>query len=232
MKLSHRRQLAMGKREAKRDLSRASAAELIGPITHGCEIFCLFGGQFSLIDALAHVLAGTGPADVVISTWTAASADLGFAYELLREKRVRSLEFLADFSFGSRQPSYLAALRERFGDESVRMTKLHAKFCLVQNDEWHVAMRTSANLNENKRLETLEISDDPGLAAFLQRLVDDLFAGPSNVHEKPGAIMREFAEFAGQQVDTKSTDVRKVMGDEAFATDVRRAGLQFLKGGE
>lgn len=106
--LSHRRELATSKRELRRDLSRASAAEVLGPITRGMETFALTGGAFSLIDALQHVLDTTGPAAVDLSSWTAASADLTFAAALLREKRITRLRFLMDFSFPARQPAYCA----------------------------------------------------------------------------------------------------------------------------
>ena len=32
------------------------------------------------------------------------------------------------------------------------------------------------NLNENPRLESIEVSDDPELAAFLLRVVDEIFS--------------------------------------------------------
>jgi hypothetical protein len=44
-----------------------------------------------------------------------------------------------------------------------------------------VAIRTSMNLNENPRLESIEVSDDPALAGFLLSVVDELWA-----EESPG----------------------------------------------
>ncbi len=88
------------------------------------------------------------------------------------------------------------------------------------------------NLNENRRLEALEVSDDPGLAQFLEGLMDEFFARPAgDTRKKPGQIMAEFAEFAGQAVEMKSTDAAKLLGDGAFSNDVRRSGLAFVKGG-
>jgi len=231
MKLSHRRELAQGKRELRRDLAQRNAAAVLGPITHGMECFALTGGMFSLVDALQHVLDTTGPARVDLSSWTAATADLGFAAVLLREKRITRLRFLMDFSFPARQPAYCAALVQTFGEGSVRLTKCHLKFIAVRNADWNIAVRTSMNLNENKRLESLEVSDDAGLAQFLEGLMDEFFARPAgDTKKKPGQIMAEFAEFAGQAVDTKSTDAAKLMSDGAFGNDVRRAGISYMKG--
>lgn len=113
----------------------------------------------------------------------------------------------------------------------MRLTKCHLKFIAVRNAEWNIAIRTSMNLNENRRLEALEVSDDPGLAAFLEGLMDEFFSRPAgDTKKKPGQLMAEFAEFAGQAVDMKSTDVSKLMNDGAFGNDVRRAGLSYVKG--
>jgi hypothetical protein len=109
---------------------------------------------------LSSVLAATGPADLVVSTWTAAGADIGFASRLLADRRVTSLRFVVDHNFQSRQPAYCAALREAFGDDAIRVTKNHGKFVLVRNAAWNIVVRTLMNLNECRRLETVEISDN------------------------------------------------------------------------
>lgn len=166
-------------RHSARDVRRveyaANVAEALGTLEHGCEIYGLSRGQYSLIDLVEYILAQTGPADVVISTWTAAGADIGYALRMRRNGNIRSLRWLVDASFPVRQPGYCAAMRERFGDESIRVTKNHAKFVRIANDEWHIVCRTSMNLNENKRIESFEISDDPELCAYLGEFIDGLF---------------------------------------------------------
>lgn len=143
------------------------------------EIYCLTFGQFSLMDAIEAILDYTGPADVAISTWTAAAADLSRSAEHLRDQRIRSLRFVVDCSFGQRQPGYLALIRELFGDDAIRSTRTHAKFATITNDDWRVAVRTSMNLNENPRLESIEVSDDAALAGFLLDVVNEIFAEES-----------------------------------------------------
>jgi hypothetical protein len=133
------------------------------------------------MDAVEAVLEKTGPADVAISTWTAGGADLSRSAEHLHDGNIRSLRFIADCSFGQRQPGYLAQLVRLFGEGSIRTTRTHAKFVVITNDDWAVSVRTSMNLNENPRLESIEVSDDPDLAGFLLRVVDEIFA-----EEKPG----------------------------------------------
>lgn len=153
-----------------------NARDALADFGRGLETYCLTFGQFSLMDALEAVLEKTGPADVAISTWTAGNADLSRSAEQLRCGNIRSLRFVADCSFGQRQPGYLAELVRLFGEGAIRTTRTHAKFAVITNDEWSVAVRTSMNLNENPRLENIEVSDDPVLAGFLLQVVDEIFA--------------------------------------------------------
>ena len=158
-----------------------NARDALADFGRGLETYCLTFGQFSLMDAIEAILEKTGPADVSLSTWTAGGADLSRSAEHLRNGNIRSLRFVCDCSFGQRQPGYLAQLRRLFGDDAIRTTRTHAKFAVITNDDWSVAVRTSMNLNENPRLESIEVSDDPALAAFLLRVVDELFT-----EERPG----------------------------------------------
>lgn len=153
-----------------------NVAEAIGPIEAGCELFALTNGQFSMIDVLEHALAKTGPATVDLATWTAADGDLRRAHAFLLDGRVQRARLIVDPSFRSRKPEFCATLVSLFGDEAIRTTPLHGKFALVRNATWNLAIRSSMNLNPNRRIETVEISDDPALAAFLGDVVDQIFA--------------------------------------------------------
>lgn len=215
-------------RKVRRELTTADCAAALGPIERGVDLYCLTMGKFSLIDVVEHVLAATGPADVVVSTWTAAGADIGFANRLLADGRLTSLRFLVDFSFPTRQPAYCAALREAFGDDAIRVTKNHAKFVLVTNAEWRVVVRTSMNLNECRRLETVEISDDAELAAFLLDVVDAVFAGQTaaeSFQRKPGEHCEAFGAEWGAASGEFGSGEKRFFGDGAADVDIRRAGV-------
>ena len=163
-------------------LSKATnARDALAEWGRGRETYCLTFGQFSLMDAVQAILDKTGPADVALSTWTAGSADLTRSSEALHNGNIRSLRFVVDSSFGQRQPGYLAQVRDLFGYDAIRSIRTHAKFVVITNDDWKVAVRTSMNLNENPRLETIEVSDDPALAGFLLEVVDRIFR-----EERPG----------------------------------------------
>jgi hypothetical protein len=136
---------------------------------------------------------------------------------------------LVDFSFPVRQPAYCAALRQRFGDEAIRMTVTHAKFISLRNSTWNVVIRTSMNLNENRRMENIEVSDDAALAEFLESVCDRIFAAESSgrcFQNAPGENLRHFDKSFG--VDRKpaaaGSDDASFFGDGAFDNDLRRVG--------
>lgn len=215
-------------RTKRRTMSARTARDAIGPVTHGCEIYGLTMGQFSLIDIIEHCLGASGPADVTLSTWTAAGADMDFALKLMSMGAIRAMRFVVDFSFPRRQPAYCDAMRQRFGDTAIRVTKTHAKFVTIANAEWRLAIRSSMNLNENRRLESFEISDDAGMVAYLHEVVDALFtehAPGEQFAATPGKNTRDFETLA------RVGDQPSLFGDGATDTDLRRAGWSTERGG-
>lgn len=165
----------------KRVSKIADARATLSEFDKGVELDVLTFGQFSIIDAIEAVLEKTGPADVALATWTAAGFDLSQIERQVKYSQIRDLRMIVDRSFVSRQPKFVEAIHRMFGRNAVRSTRTHAKFVVVTNAEWSVVIRTSANLNENARLEFIQVSDDPSLAEFYLRVVDAIYA-----EEDPG----------------------------------------------
>jgi hypothetical protein len=155
---------------------RGSAMQAIGTLEKNQDTFILTYGQFSLIDALMAILRQTGPAHVSISTWTAAHAHLDRAMELMEASTFLSFRMIVDRSFKTRQPKYYQHMIHLFGADSIRAIRTHAKFMIIRNDHWDIVVRTSMNLNENPRLENIEISENKAFAEFFQLIVDDVFS--------------------------------------------------------
>jgi hypothetical protein len=234
MTIVHRRTPRADKRIINNALTVQSAAEALGKITRGCEIYALCTGQFSLVDVIQHALKATGAARLVVSTWTAAAADVEIAYRLLTDGAIESMRFVVDFSFPARQPAYCQALRERFGDAAIVVTKNHAKFVLVCNRRWSVVIRMSMNLNLNRRLENIELSDDKQMAEFLESVVDGLFAAEpagASLDRRPIENIKHFQEHFGLDApaaeSVTSTDEAKFFGEGPWSNDLRRPGLSW-----
>ena len=74
------------------------ARAALADFDRGREVTCYTFGQFSIIDVIVALLGKTGPADVVISTWTAGAADLRRARELMHDRRILSCRWILDLS--------------------------------------------------------------------------------------------------------------------------------------
>jgi hypothetical protein len=159
-----------------RVLKKGCAQDAIGKLEKNQDVYILTYGQFSLIDALFVILDQTGPADVVISSWTAADAHLEHVSHMMEAANILSLRLIVDRSFRTRQPAYHRRMREIFGQKCIRALRTHAKFMVITNNNWHVVVRTSMNLNENPRLENIEISENANFANFMLDNIDQIFA--------------------------------------------------------
>jgi hypothetical protein len=167
-------------RERKRDIRdlrrRESAADAVSGLNiDGREIFGLTKGQFSLTDMIDAILAITGPAELHVSTWTAANTDVSKMLDMIGSGRLTAARWLVDVTFVRRAPQLAARIREAFGADAIRVTRTHAKFSVVRNATWSVVVRTSMNLNHNPRLEDFTVAHDPELAAFLLEAMDDVW---------------------------------------------------------
>jgi len=205
-------------RELRNAVRGETAREAIGKLSPGCEKFGFTKGQFSLVDLIETVSLQTGAADVVVSTWTAAGADVTLARSWLKSRRLKSVRFIVDYSFERRQAEYCRALREAFGDDAIRVTVTHAKFVLIKNADWNIVIRTSMNLNHNPRFENFEISDDPEFMAFFMTMVNRIWATQSageGFENRPAQNKSTFeglfaGDADGMAVDlVKTTDIFK-----------------------
>jgi hypothetical protein len=165
-----------GKRLFKDLKRKETAAQAVAELERdGMEIFGLTRGQFSLSDMIEAILQKIGPARMSISTWTAAQVDISRMMELLRGGLLTDCRWLVDLSFIRRTPELCNQIREQFGLEAVRVMRTHAKFVLLENDEWRIALRSSMNLNQNPRLESYQVGHDPELCDWLGQVLDDVW---------------------------------------------------------
>lgn len=165
-------------REFRHGTRGESAARCIGSVTRGCDVFGLTKGDFSMIDILRHVAREIGPCRIDVGTWTAAAAEIKQAFDMLSDGNILAMRFLVDRSFPQRQPKYYHALQARFGLDCIRMARFHAKFILLENAEFSVAVRTSMNLNLNERIEFYELSEGSPISGYLREVMDFHFALP------------------------------------------------------
>ena len=137
----------------------------------GCRILGLTNGNFSLIDLIHSVLKKTGRARVVIGTWSAGIKDAHQIKWMMETNLISDIKLLTDHSFKGRQKKYAASIEDLFGLENIRTSEMHAKFVLIENNNYKVAIRSSMNLNANKTCELFEIDEGSEIYDFLMDFV-------------------------------------------------------------
>lgn len=153
----------------------AGARDTIAGFGHGMDVAGLTFGQFSLIDLIQATLEITGPADVVISTWSAGFYDVDAAKRFRDDGLLMSIRFVMDAASMKTGQASVHDVAGLFGADAIRSTRTHAKFALVRNDDWQVVITSSMNLNLNARCEQFEMTDDAERCAMFAGFVDALF---------------------------------------------------------
>lgn len=137
----------------------------------GARIVGLTMGNFSLIDLVHGVLQKTGPASVVVATWSAGIKDAHQVKWMVESDLITDFKILTDHSYKTRQAKYAASIEDLFGKENIRTSEMHAKFVLIQNKKHKVAITSSMNLNANKTCELFEVEEGSPVFDMLENFV-------------------------------------------------------------
>lgn len=152
------------------------AGEAIKGFAKDTRVTGLTNGKFSLISLIRSVLDITGAANVIISTWSAGFYDANAINDLITCGKISDLKIILDRSFKTRQEQYSHHINKIFRPENIRTTDTHSKYVLIWNDEWNVCIRSSMNLNENKRCENFDLDNDTNIFNLFKEFSDELFA--------------------------------------------------------
>lgn len=139
--------------------SFGNAANAIGPVSRGMSVFVVSRGQFSMSDAVRHVVDSVGPCRVTLWTWTVADYDLLIFAELYRDGRLTDGMLVIDGSVRAKNAALIDRWQKTFGPESVRYVRNHAKIATVEGGGYRVLLRGSMNLNFNPRFEQLDVTE-------------------------------------------------------------------------
>jgi hypothetical protein len=154
---------------------KESASQVARLIKKDVRLIGLTRGQFSLIDLIYSILKIVGKADVVCATWSAGIKDANTVKWMVDSDLINSFLLVTDHSYVTRQKKYAVQLTELFGKNNIRTTELHAKFCLISNENFKVVIRTSMNLNANKTCESFEIDESQPIYDFYKNFITEVF---------------------------------------------------------
>ena len=153
-----------------------TAEKMVGKIEKGMNLYGFTGGQFGFSDIIETVLDQTGPAELCLSIWTASSSGIEKAFGFLQSERIRSLRFLIDRGFKQFKGKAYDQLILKHGLDCIRTSRIHAKFAIIRNEKWNLAIPTSMNLNKNIRLENFQIVENREFCDFFQQFIDKAFS--------------------------------------------------------
>lgn len=176
------------KKADKRKVGFESASVAVAGFAPGSRIIGLTKGQFSLLHLIVELVKITGPADIVCATWSAGLYDASVMKDMLDSGVLSSFLLITDRSYSTRQKQYALSIEEAFGVDRIRTTNLHAKFVLISNSNFKICIRSSMNLNENKRCENFDIDDDPEIFDFYKSFVDEIELHPAGFIESRTVI--------------------------------------------
>lgn len=136
-----------------------TAADCIGPVEPGMSLFAVTRGQFSMIDAVLHVLDQVGQAKLSVWTWAIADYELQQFVRLAEDGRITDGLLVIDHSARNRNMPIILNWQRRFGPRSVRYVHNHAKIATIETGDFRVLLRGSMNLNFNPRFEQLDVTE-------------------------------------------------------------------------
>lgn len=169
---------AIANRRTRAVESFRTAAECIGPVVPGISIFAITRGQFSMIDAVLHVLAAVECATLSIWTWTIADYEIEVFGQLASSGRIAHGTLVIDSGAKLKNAALIAGWKRRFGANSVRYVLNHAKIAMVEGaidgQPVKFLLRGSMNLNMNPRFEQLDVTEGGPDFDLVKQIQDEL----------------------------------------------------------
>ncbi len=146
----------------------------LGVIQRGFNKHFYTRGAFDLVQLVLFILKQTGPADVVISSYSIAEQTLKTIKRMCDNGDIRSIRFLIDNRVRSISPKPFNFLVTSFPD-CYRCLALHAKVAIISNDDWKIAVVGSQNATHNPKLERGIIHTDPKIYEFDKTILYEEF---------------------------------------------------------
>jgi len=151
------------------------AASAIGAVDAGMALFAVTRGQWSMIDAVLHVLDQVGPSAVSLWTWTVAEYEVQTLTRLRDDRRLTGGRLVIDAGARVKNAEIIRQWQGSFGPQSVRYVTNHAKIARVESASgMRVLLRGSMNLNFNPRFEQFDITEGGADYDLVERIEDEL----------------------------------------------------------
>lgn len=129
---------------------------------HSYHIPCFV--HWSLHDVLERILQLTGPAHVCLTSWAISEAPARKISNMLNRGDILSLHCLFDHRVVRYCPAAMQLVSGQLG--KIKLTGIHAKILVIENEHWGVSVTSTANATNKRRIEKYVITCDKDIAAF------------------------------------------------------------------
>lgn len=133
-----------------------------------------FSNRIQLADLIEWVLSQTGPAEIIISTFSTGEEFLRRMDRLKQSGIVRSCSMFCDLRAARKTVALYQFIKSVF--DAVYLCENHSKVVLISNDAWNVAIVTSQNQTRGDRYEAGIISTDVYSFNFLSQCFKSLIS--------------------------------------------------------
>lgn len=136
------------------------ASECIGAITPGMSLFAITRGQFSMIDAILHILDEVG-SGAAVSIWprTVSIIKADLVTRLRTDPRIAGGRLIINSGDEYKNAALLTDWRGSFGGESIRHCRTHAKIATIESAGLKFLLRGSLNLGSGNRFEQFDLTE-------------------------------------------------------------------------
>lgn len=122
----------------------------IGKLDPGAIINFWTFGRYAMTEVLMYVLRQVGPSSVQACTWAISTDAVHSILHLMHDGLITDFKLWIDSRVKVRNPEPLQMCRANF---PVAINPVHAKVCVIGNDDWKVSISGSLNFTSNPQAE-------------------------------------------------------------------------------
>lgn len=218
-------------------LAAANATALLESWQPGTSVVALGKGHFGLLDLVLACVGRLGPLPcrLTLASWAVGGREARRLADAVRGGQIVALKLLTDSSIVRRCPAEAALFLSLFGEESIRISEVHAKVAIARNASGVFSILSSANLNQAIRLESYIVLDDPNVADYLEGALADLHGRALRWDASCSAHREHFGSWRADPArsvrGTRRAPVRSpdsFVNDGPLGDDVRRPGVSVV----
>lgn len=146
----------------------------LGRVEHGSTKHFYSDGAFNLIQLVAYIIKQTGPAHVLLTSYSIAEESVQVLHRKVEAGEILGIRFIIDNRVRSMSPKPFDVLARCFPG-CFRCRAIHAKVALVYNDEWKITVIGSQNATRNPKLERGIIHTDEDVFNFDKKILEHEF---------------------------------------------------------